>query len=510
MRRLLLACALGAFGVGCGGGGGGGPTTPTIPGTLAAAAVEGSPTPAGGVFGAFAPDAMVAAWDDGWVAFVADVVGGSVTQGLFVMRPAGDVVLVYGKGETVPNTNGGSGTIDDFERIWMRANGVVVTHVEISGGSGEGFLAARVTNVGTVVEKTGALYLGRTLPDPIGGGTTGTLAAIVEDDTQVDDQGDIFLHGVGSNGGLHGIFTVNRLGTLGPNRIAITGETVPAAGTFGFDFPAIAIDRNGQLVAFVATMSAAPSERIFATFDGLSFAPVAANLDAPPESGGRLFDDVHDDGPLLLTWAGGNAPAIVTWRGSVSAPSPDHGVYARQVANNGLLALGPLLAIVGPNTSLTGVGGGVTTGAELYPTVVGPDRATIGVDLAGGSTSVVFVSAVANSSFQEIFRQGTTAPGGSAFSTTYPSLFLDGVATDRAGSFALSAILADATTGVFWAVAGSAFFTVAKEGDAAPGTLGGAFGSFAAPSVVVTARNTVVFRALVVGGSGATGIFRQG
>lgn len=136
-QRFVVTVAVLAslvVGVGCGGGGGGGGGGPTLPGTLAPVALQGAATPAGGTYGGFVPDTKLAAADGGWVAFVADVVGGSTSRGLFVVRPNGTVVLVYSDGETVPNTNGGSGTIDDFERIWIRPGGLVVAHVSITGG----------------------------------------------------------------------------------------------------------------------------------------------------------------------------------------------------------------------------------------------------------------------------------------------------------------------------------------------------------------------------------------
>ncbi len=458
------------------------------------------------------PDVPLATADGGWVAFVANVTGGSTTRGLFVARPNGTVVLVYAKSEAVPTTNGGSGTIDDFERIWIRPGGLVVTHVSISAGSGEGILTARVDGGGSVVEKAGAVYLGRTLPNPLPSGTTGTLVALDEDATQVDDQADVFFHGTGSNGGLHGVFTVNRSGTL-IARVAITGETVPAAGTFGFDFPAIGVDQNGEIVAFAASMTTSPSEMIFATYNnvGLQFVPVAGNVDVPQGSGGRAFDNVYEDGPLHVFFAGGVGQAFVTWRGSVTGSAPEHGVYTRQVANGGGLALGlNILAVVGPNTAFNEVGIGIVTDVLLHETAVDPSRVTLSVNLAGGSTSRLFLSAAPGGAFIEIFRQGSDAPGGSTFATAYPSLTLPGTTTDRVGSVAFTATLTDASSGLFWAIIGQDFFEVAKDGTTAPGTSGGLFAAFASPTSVSTAVDTLAFRADVVGGSAATGIFRQG
>lgn len=512
-RRCVASFALLASVVtgGCGGGGGGGGDDgPVLPGTLSAIALQGGATPLGGTYDAFPADATVAAADGGWVAFVANLTGGAASKALFVVRPNGVVVPVYTAGETLPTNLAGTGTIADFERIWIRPGGIVVTHVSVTAGSGEAFLTARVDGNGTVVEKADAMHLGLTLPDPVPSGTTGTLAAIDEDATQVDDQGDVFFHGTGSNGGLHGVFTVNRAGTL-IARVAITGETIPGLGTFGFDFPAIGIDQDGALVAFAAAMTTSPSEAIFATFDGLGFVRAAANLDVPPSSGGDAFSDVYVDGPLHVTFAGGQGQGFVTWRGQVAGGAPDHGIYTRQVANGGALALGALTALLGPNTSLTGVGGGLVTDVDLYETAVDPTRVVFSIDLAGGSTSRVFVSGQPGSTtFAEIFRQGETAPGGANFATSYPSLGVPGTTQDRVGSFAYTAILTDNASGLWWARFGQGFFLVTKEGSTAAGTGGGVFATFAVPSSVSTATDTLVFRAAINGGTAPTGLFRQG
>ena len=71
------------------------------------------------------------------------------------------------------------------------------------------------------------------------------------------------------------------------------------------------------------------------------------------------------------------------------------------------------------------------------------------------------------------------------------------------------AVLADASSGVFWDIYGSDIFAIAKQGDNAPNSGGALFNGFAAPSAVSTAAGIVAFRAALVGGSGATGIFRQ-
>lgn len=510
---LALLGAVGVVAPGCGGGGGGGgPAECTVPGTLTALALQGAGTPAGGTYGPFGPLMQVSATEGGWVAFVADVIGGTTSKGLFVARPNGIVVLVYAKDETVPNTNGGTGTINNFERIFMRPNGLVVAHVEISGGSVEGILTARVDGAGAVVEKAGAIYVGRALPSGSSGAAVGNLTAIDEDLTLVDDLGFIFFEGAGTGATpLHGIWKVSADGTqIGP--AVVTGDPVMVGGTCGFNFDAIGTDSDGAILAFAVDVIGGPTEAIFATFGGGTFALAAKNGDSPPNTGGRTFDDVFNGRQLIVSFGGGATAGFVTWQGDLTGSSPDSGVFTRQVVGGGILALGSLQTIVSPGQSLVGLGAGaLAAGVDMLLGPTDPARLTLDVDVAGGTTQEIFFSAPSAVVTTEIFRQGQTAPEGGTFGTTYPSLLLDSsVSVDRAGSTVLSAVLQDASTGIYWAVHNCGFFLVAKEGQGAPGTGAGVFGPFSSPSVVTSGTNVVAFPATVIGGTALSGLFRQG
>lgn len=524
MRHRVSALVLSLAGalplVGCGGSGGG-DSGPTVPGTLSAVAVEGASTPAGGVFGVLPSDLLVAVAPSGWVAFAADVVGGSTATGVFVARPNGALVLVWSKGETVPSTNGASGTLDDVERLWIRRDGsdsssdaLLVAHVTTSGGSGEVILTARISTGGSVSEKRSALALGRDLPDAINLGNVGALTALDEDATFVDGDADIFFHGTGTGGTpLHGVWKVSRLGDQ-IARVAVTGDTAPGGGTFGFDFPVIGADADGYLAAFACDVVGVAAQGVYATIDGSTYVKVAANGDTAPDTGNRTFASAWDGGPLLVSTGGPGTDGYVTWRGKATAPSPDHGVWTRQVLSAGVPTSAFIQSVVAPGESLSGVGG-LVTDVTLWAQEPTAARITIRAELSGSPSGAdhVFLSAGDPSDVLEMFRDGRIAPpGGATFGPGYPSLLhadLDD-ATSRGGSFAFSATLSDASTGVYWAVRNLGFFALATQGDPAPGTGSGTFGSFAAPSVVVTAEGVVAFVAPVVGGTGATALFRQG
>ena len=216
------------------GGGSGGASTPTIPGTLTSIALEGATAPGtgGGSFGPFGALTTVDVADGGWTAFVADIVGGTTTRGLFVQRPDGTVVDVFLKGQAMPAPNG-SGTIDDFGRIWMSpgatsggfAGGIVTAYVELSGGTVEGIVSARVPAAAAPTEKSGVMSRGFVLPVGAVSQAVGALSLLDDDLIEVDDFGDVFFVGVGTGGmsPLHGVWTVSRLGTLADN-VAVTND----------------------------------------------------------------------------------------------------------------------------------------------------------------------------------------------------------------------------------------------------------------------------------------------
>ncbi len=511
-RRAFVSLLLGSavvLGVGCGGGSS--TDTNTLPGTLTALALEGAIAPGtgGGTFGPIPPTAKISAADGGWTAFVAPVVGGTTAKALYVATPNGTVTRVFGVGDTVPAP--GTGTINDFTRIFMRPNGTVAALVEITGASTRGVLTASVSAAGAVSAVARAFYVGETMPAGEVG-TPGTLVSIDDDWLDVDDAGSVFFLGVGSNGAVQGLWFRSRNGA-NEDAIAVTGDAAPnGGGTLGFSFDGFGIDRTGSLVVFAATVTGVPGEMLLVRYGNGGIAEVARNTLVPPNASLRAFDDVFDGGGIVVSTGGG--ATTVAWTGSLTGSAPDRGLFFRQVA-----------PVVGPNLSTVVACGepwvahdgsapsGIVQGITLLMGEPDANRLSYLLDVAGNPASKVFMSWINGLDFDALFGNTATAPGGSTYTAVYPSLVApEPYACDNEGSAAFTAVLADASSGVFWHIATATSvhpFAIVKATDTAPGTGGGAFASFGTQSTVVTATGLVVFRAALTGGTAPTGIFRQ-
>ena len=506
---LLSLVALSSAAPGCGGGGGGGGGGCSIPGTLVPLALQGQPAPGTGpgIYAAIpaSPIAHVAA--GGWAAFVADVTGGTIVRGLFVARPDGSVRLAYAVGDLLPDSTPGTGTITDFERVFVTPGGVVVALVDGTVPS-LGIVTARVDNTGTVVEKHGAFYVGQALPvsaAPV----PGNLAAIDPDLMAVDDQGTVFFHGTGTGlSPVHGIYFAARTGPPNQGVVVATTDPLDGGGLAGTAFDGMGIDADGLVCAYSVNITGGPSLKGIFVDDGGGNLRVAENGDAPPFTGGRTFDDVFAGGPLLVSLSSGIT--AVAWTGDLSGITPDLGVFIRVFSST---TIGPIETIAAPGELAPLEPLGATFGdVFLLPSQQDPFRLTLQALITGGDTQTIFYSSPSAGTLNEIWREGETAPDDTAtFTTTYPSFDAPFVQVpDDLGSPAFAATLSDATTGVWWAVRGCGFFTVAKSGDVAPGTGGGTFGTLVDPALVSTATNVVIFSAPIVGGTTASGLFRQG
>ncbi len=513
-RRALasLVGALAFLGTGCGGGTS--DTTTSLPGTLTALALEGATAPntSGGTFGAFLATAQISAGDGGWTAFVATVVGGDTAEALFVATPGGTVARVFAVGDAVPAP--GSGTIADFTRIYMRPNGIVATLVEITGASARGVLTADVSAAGVVSNVARSVYIGDAMPaTTLTGFNPGTLVTIDDDWLDVDDLGRVFLMGTGSNGmSPQGLWGSTRNGSA-KEALAVTGDPVSGGGTLGFLFHGFGIEKGGGITAFAADVTGGPASKMLLVRYPTEHRVIARNGDTPPSVGARSFDDVFDGDGLVVSFGGG--VSTVAWTASLTGSAPDQGVFFRQISP----VVGPNLLTVAASQQpwIPGDGAaanGIVSGVSLLMGEPNASRLSFFVDVSLGTTTKAMMSWGSAADFGALFGQGAIAPGGSTFTNVYPSLVApEPYACDDQGSVACTATLTDATTGVFWHIIGTSSelfaFVVVKAGDTAPSTGGGAFGSFGAPSTVVTATGVVVFRADVLGGTSATGIFRQ-
>jgi hypothetical protein len=500
---------------GCGGGGGGGGGTPTIPGTLAPLALEGTSAPGtgAGTFASFGPGIRLAVADGGWVAFVADVIGGTTQKGLFVARPDGTVVNVYLRGDTVPTpgTGSGSGTIDDFQRVWITSNGVVVAKISILSGSTAGIISARVPASGAAVEKAGVIYHGTPLVAGLSGAPQGTANALFDDLIRVDDQGDVFLVSGGTLGGF-GVWTFKRTG-LTPLALAASGDAAPpGGGTLGFDFDGLGIDGNGLVVAFAVNVLGGPTHAIIAKNNsGVAGVYVSKNGDTHASIGGRIFENVYDSGPIYVTY--GNATSYVTWQADLDGAAPDKAIFTRQVVGSDVLTTGPLLAMAVPGQSVPGAGpGAFMSTIRLLDGANGPNLIPIMVDVALGTTTRIVARCPSPTSLSTVTYQGEVVPppAETTFTANYPSLTaLDGKVNDYTGSLAFSAALANGSSGVYWSIFNYGFFQIVRQGDAVPGLPGVTFAPFIGSGPVIPASGCVVFPANLIGGTNPTGLFRQ-
>jgi hypothetical protein len=149
----------------------------------------------------------------------------------------------------------------------------------------------------------------------------------------------------------------------------------------------------------------------------------------------------------------------------------------------------------------------------LTSTEAGAIAATIRVLTTGPTRPITsFYDTPAPGTLIEVLRTGEPAPGtgGVAFGDTYPSVDDRGNDdTDEFGRFAFSAVLDDASTGVWWYVPDCGVSPVALEGDPVPGRGDLVFGSLAGARVSVAGR-VVVFEAMTVEGGdmASVGLFR--
>ena len=313
--------------------------------------------------------------------------------------------------------------------------------------------------------------------------------------------------GTGSAGGTRGIWGAARDGT-GLAKLAKAGDAAPGtAGTFGFGFEAIGIDQDGLLLAFAVDVLLGPASAIYMV-DTTTFVTVlvAKDGDVVPDTGGlRTFSDAYDGGPLVVSLLGGFGSAV--WQGEISGPTPNVGIFYRPMTP----AVGAVDSFLMPGEPAPNTGGGLVNAIALLDAEIDPNRVTAMATVASGSTSLVFYGIHDASALTEICRQGGAAPGagGATFTSTFPSV---GVPrsndTDSAGSLGFSAVLSDASSGIWWQIVNCGFFSVARAGDPAPGTVG-AFAPFSAPALVNVAVDTLVFQAFVTGGPAVTGLWRQ-
>ena len=275
----------------------------TSNGVLSAVAVQGSPAPGGGTFSAFHDPSMNASGD---VAFVAEVSGGRFTQGVFVASN-GAISSVAVQGSAAP----AGGTYVAFGAPSLNRAGAVAFVAELTGGTAaQGMF---LTSKGV----TSAVALqGDTAPGTGGGTYTGFGRP------SLNDHG-VIAFGANTAGGTaaQGVFVASS-GAI--SAVEVQGSAAPGGGTFtAFSSPSL--NKSGAM-AFAADVSGgAAAQGIFLVSKGVTSAAALLG-DTAPGTGGGTFSGFD---VLALNFAG---PAlsdggVVAFRADVSGGTTTQGIF---------------------------------------------------------------------------------------------------------------------------------------------------------------------------------------
>lgn len=492
----LLLLPLG-FAPACGGGGSDPAPAPCAkPGTMRALGVQGQAAPGSvGTFGAFPLGTHLDVAANGWSVFSGVTNDPLVPEGVWVAMPDGTVLLVFAKGEIVPDAGGG--TISGFQLARVNNQGHVLVLVSINGDAGGrdfGLLSAQVI-AGVVTGKSDLVYETRDLTSS---GSTGTLTSIDSTHVFLVDDGRTFFLG-GTSNGVTGFWSVNLDGTNLRKEVQV-GDSVPVPATI-LDLKQVGVSRSGNRFAFVAEVP-------FANEDGLYDGTTGTGSYAIIMRDGAGVSDAPRFGSVVETWAGGPLlvydSGSVVWKAQGSAALPDDIVFV----GNSTVPAGVLARSGDPAPSA-----GVATFAalELLEHRSETSGPMVKAQFAGSINGVDFalyglqVQPPALALYET--RPAPADYGSSAFTDQFPGLATQGyVDVSRNGSFAFAGLLQNGVSGLFWLIPNCGFFTVCVSGGAI--LTGDSFGAFWPAANRTCHDDVVLFRApLTLAG---TGIFRQG
>ena len=198
--------------------------------TVTAVVLQGSPAPGGGTFSTFESASLN---NNGAIAFVADISGGTASQGIFLINK-GAVTAVALQGSLAP----GGGTFSAFDSVSLNDSAVIAFVADVSGGTASQGIF--LINKGTV---TAAVLQGSPAP---GSGTFSTFES-----ASVNNNGAIaFVADIGGGTASQGLFLINK-GKV--NAVALQGSPAPGGGTFAA-FESASLSNNGG-IAFLADVS---------------------------------------------------------------------------------------------------------------------------------------------------------------------------------------------------------------------------------------------------------------
>ena len=198
--------------------------------TISGSVFQGSPAPGGGTFSTIG-SATVSA--NGAIAFVADISGGTASQGVFLVYKGAFTATLL-QGSAVP----GGGTFSAFDSVSLNDNGVIAFVADVTGGTASQGIF--VINKGAV---TTVALQGSPVP---GGGTFSTFESAA-----LNNNGAIaFVADISGGTASQGLFLVNKGTATG---VALQGSPAPGGGTFAA-FESASLNNNGA-IAFVADIS---------------------------------------------------------------------------------------------------------------------------------------------------------------------------------------------------------------------------------------------------------------
>ena len=380
-------------------------------------ALSGNPAPAGGNYSDFPYSPVLN--QSGQVAFVANLTGGSSTQGIIAGAP-GSLRTVALQGTAAPaggNYNGPpQGDPNTFGQPVMNASGQVAFHAYLNGGSGytpEGIF------VGAPGSVQAAALAGNYAPTIYGGyyGTT-YVGVNTFGSVSLNDSGQVaFVALLYESGASAGVF------------VGAPGSVQAAAVTSIHDLNArlrgpYSVNGSGQVSFAAYTTLGPPSESVFVGRTGSIQATATVGSAAPA---GGSYSSLLFSGPTL------NGAGQVAFVAGLTGGSSTQGIFAGTPGSLQTVALqGTAAPAGGIYNNANGPGfspfGGIALNGSgqvaFYGTLTG-----------GSSTCGIFVGAPG--AIQAVALQGSAAPCGGQFGNAGDLIPFGGYETQwgRAGGF---------------------------------------------------------------------------
>ena len=270
------------------------------PGSLQAAALQGTAAPAGGSYNVLNVPVLD---DSGRVAFHATLTGGSATEGIFAGAP-GAVQAVALQGNAAP----AGGNYSSFGFPVISTSGQLAFNANLTGGSAaSGIFAGATGSVQTVALQGNAA--------PAGGNYSSLSGPVINASGQV-----AFPANLTGGSATNGIFA-GTVGALQP--IALQGSAAPAGGIYS-TLSGPALNASGQLAFFATLTGGSSTQGIFSGTSGSLQTDALQGLLAPGGNG-AIYSSLL--GPTLFNDVG-EVVFSANLSGTGVVPSNNLGLYA--------------------------------------------------------------------------------------------------------------------------------------------------------------------------------------